>query len=242
MPLAGPGPEAEAAAMKRFFEGWNWRAVIGMVLVLAFALAAADPAVAAKKKRKPATPSFFSSKETRSTNLRPFKKWNSAIARYTKENAKQEKEGCDAKKFNKCHYDQWEKFLDSIRDNDKLVQLKVINKYMNRAKYIIDKTNWWKKDYWATPGEFFARFGDCEDYAITKFLSLKRLGFDAKTLRVVAVKDMNLKVGHAILAVFLDGKVYILDNQVKIVVEARKIRHYRPVFSINEKAWWRHRV
>ena len=59
---------------------------------------------------------------------------------------------------------------------------------------------------------------------------------------MVAVKDMNLKVGHAILAVFVDGKVYILDNQIKIVVEAKKIRHYRPVFSINETNWWRHRA
>ena len=228
--------------MKRLFEGWNWRTVVRIVLVLAFALAAADPALAAKKKRKPATPSFFKSKETRSTNLKPFKKWNGAMVRYTKEKAKQGKGGCDAKKFNKCHYEEWTKFLESVKGKDKLAQLKAVNKHLNKAKYIVDKTNWGKKDYWATPGEFMSRFGDCEDYAITKFMSLKRLGFDAKKMRVVAVKDMNLKVGHAILVVFLGDKPYVLDNQVKIVVEARKIRHYRPVFSINEKAWWRHRV
>ena len=164
------------------------------------------------------------------------------MGRYTKEKSKLGKGSCDDKKFNKCHYDEWTKFLDSLKGKDKLAQLKAVNKQMNKAKYIIDKTNWGKKDYWATPGEFMARFGDCEDYAIAKFMSLKRLGFDAKTLRVVAVKDMNLKVGHAILVVFLKDKPYVLDNQVKIVVEARKIRHYRPVFSINEKAWWRHRV
>jgi len=234
--------EAYAASMERFFEWWNWRAVIGMVLVAAFALAAADPALAAKKKKAPATPSFFNSKETRSTNLKPFKKWNGAMDRYTKEKATQEKGDCNAKEFNKCHYDEWAKFLDTVKGKDKMAQLKAVNKQMNKAKYIIDKTNWGKKDYWATPGEFMACFGDCEDYAITKFMSLKRLGFDAAKMRVVAVKDMNLKVGHAILVVFLGDKPYILDNQVKIVVEARKIRHYRPVFSINEKAWWRHRV
>jgi predicted transglutaminase-like cysteine proteinase len=228
--------------MTRFLERWNWRAVMGMVLVGAFALVAVDLAMAAKKKRKPATPSFFNSKETQSTNLKPFKKWNAAMGRYSKEKVKQGTGSCDAKKFNKCHYDEWTKFLDSLKGKDKLAQLKAVNKHMNKAKYIVDKTNWGKKDYWATPGEFMARFGDCEDYAITKFMSLKRLGFDAKTLRVVAVKDMNLKVGHAILVVFLKDKPYVLDNQVKIVVEARKIRHYRPVFSINEKAWWRHRV
>jgi predicted transglutaminase-like cysteine proteinase len=228
--------------MTRFLERWNWRAVMGMVLIGAFALVAVDPAMAAKKKKKPATPSFFNSKETQSTNLKPFKKWNAAMSRYSKEKATQGTGSCNAKKFNKCHFDEWTKFLDSLKGKDKLAQLKAVNKHLNKAKYIVDKTNWGKKDYWATPGEFMARFGDCEDYAITKFMSLKRLGFDAKTLRVVAVKDMNLKVGHAILVVFLKDKPYILDNQVKIVVEARKIRHYRPVFSINEKAWWRHRV
>ena len=228
--------------MENFLRNCNWRTVIGMALVAAFALAAADPALAAKKKRAPAVPSFFKSKETKSTNLKPFKKWTSAMARYTKASAKRKEGDCDAKKFNKCHYEEWTKFLDSVKSKDKLYQIKAVNKQMNKAKYIPDKTNWGKKDYWATPDEFMARFGDCEDYAITKFMSLKRLGFDAKSMRVVAVKDMNLKVGHAILVVFHDNKPYILDNQIKIVVEARKIRHYRPVFSINETSWWRHRV
>ena len=228
--------------MKRFFESCNWRAVIGMALVAAFALAAADPALAAKKKKQPAVPSFFKSKETKSTNLKPFKKWTSAMDRYTKESAKDERGGCNAKKFNKCHFEEWMKFLDSVKSKDKLYQIKAVNKHMNRVKYIGDQTNWGIKDYWATPDEFMARFGDCEDYAITKFMSLKRLGFDAKAMRVVAVKDMNLRVGHAILVVFLNDKSYILDNQIRIVVEARKIRHYKPVFSINETSWWRHRV
>ena len=42
--------------------------------------------------------------------------------------------------------------------------------------------------------------------------------------------------------VYMDDHVAILDNQIKIVVDSRKIRHYEPVYSINEKAWWRHRV
>jgi len=73
---------------------------------------------------------------------------------------------------------------------------------MNKAKYITDKNNWGRKDYWATPAEFMKNFGDCEDYAIIKYLSLRQLGFKESELRVVAVKDLNLKVGHAVLIVF----------------------------------------
>ena len=86
-----------------------------------------------------------------------------------------------------------------------------------------------------------AKFGDCEDYSIAKFMSLRQLGFSNAELRVVAVKDLNLKIGHAVLAVYLDGKALILDNQIRKVVEAKTIRHYVPVFSINEKFWWRHK-
>lgn len=57
---------------------------------------------------------------------------------------------------------------------------------------------------------------------------------------MVAVKDLNLKVGHAILVAMLNGKIYVLDNQIPQVIEAVKIRHYDPVFSINQHYWWRH--
>ena len=198
----------------------------------------ASPAVAAET----AKPSFFNSQETESDNLAPFKKWNEALVRYSKEGAAKQGAACDPKKFTTCAFQDWVKFLDGLKGADKMTQLKELNKYINQATYITDDTNWGQEDYWATPGEFMAKFGDCEDYAIAKFMALKLMGYNGDDLRVVAVKDMNLKVGHAILAAFLDGKVYILDNQVKIVVEAEKIRHYVPVFSINEKRWWRHRV
>ncbi len=218
----------------------RWRGMVAVTAVaLAFAVGATDPAAAAKKQ---AVPSFFGSKETRSSNLKPFKKWKSAIKRYSREKAKAEKKKCKSKKFNKCHYDDWQKFLDKIRDKDRKTQVVEVNRLMNKAKYITDKTNWGKKDYWASPGQFMARFGDCEDYAITKYLSLKRLGFKNEELRVVAVKDLNLKVGHAVLVVFLDGKTWLLDNQIKKIIETKKVKHYQPVFSINTTHWWRHRT
>ncbi|HEB79237.1 MAG TPA: hypothetical protein ENI79_02015 [Rhodospirillales bacterium] len=205
-------------------------------LALAALLLSINHAAAAK-----ASPSFFNSRETRSSNLRPFKKWNSALRRYSKEAAGQKEGSCKATVFNKCHYGKWMKFLDGIRDKDPMTQVKEVNRIMNRAPYILDSNNWGKEDYWASPGEFLSRNGDCEDYAITKYISLKLLGFKLDQLRVVALKDLNLKIGHAILVVFLNGKTYVLDNQIKRVVESKTIRHYLPIFSINGKNWWRHR-
>lgn len=194
----------------------------------------------------PPVPSFFNSVEARSSNLEPFKKWNSVLARYAEESQSKRKGKCMSKNLDICDYDNWIKFLDTLKGKDKLSQIRAVNHKFNQAKYITDKSNWGKNDYWNTPAEFMASFGDCEDYAIVKYLSLKHLGFEERELRVVAVKDMNLKVGHAILVVFWidtrNGKerALVLDNQVEKVVDARAIRHYQPVFSINSQYWWRH--
>ncbi|MFQ5765255.1 MAG: transglutaminase-like cysteine peptidase [Rhodospirillales bacterium] len=215
-------------------------------LALALALAAV-PAAAAKKL----VPSFFNTVEIRSSNLKPFKKWQSALDRFSKESAqkakKKKKSSCKARKLDICDYGDWTAFLQTLKGKDALTQIRAVNHRMNNAKYITDSTNWGRKDYWATPAEFMANFGDCEDYAIIKYLSLRLLGFAEEDLRVVAVKDLNLKVGHAILIVFWkdprSGKkrALMLDNQIKKVVDARAVRHYQPVFSINKDYWWRHR-
>jgi predicted transglutaminase-like cysteine proteinase len=112
---------------------------------------------------------------------------------------------------------------------------------MNRQRYLTDPRNYGVKDYWATPIQFLKRDGDCEDYAIAKFISLRALGFTNDMLRIVVLQDLNLRIGHAILVVYLDGRALVLDNQVRRVVPAETIRHYQPIYSINEQHWWLHR-
>lgn len=192
-------------------------------------------------KTEPVYPNLFSTKEVRSKNFKPFKKWTEALSRYTQESATLKDGHCSDKFFNKCHFGKWQKFLKTLEGKDRRTQIEEVNRFMNKARYITDPVNWGEKDYWATPGQFMAKFGDCEDYAIAKFMSLAQLGFTDDDMRVVAVKDMNLKVGHAILVVYLEGKAYVLDNQIKKVAEADVIRHYVPVFSINQSYWWRHK-
>jgi len=210
--------------------------------VLAVAALTASPVPAAD----PPVPSYFNSVEMRSSNLEPFKKWNSALERYANESKVRKKNKCLSKNLDICDYDDWIKFLETLKGKDKLTQIRGVNDRFNKAKYVTDTSNWGQNDLWNTPAEFMQNFGDCEDYAIIKYLSLKHLGFEESELRVVAVKDLNLKVGHAILIVFWvdprngNKRALVLDNQVEKVVDARAIRHYQPVFSINQEYWWRH--
>ncbi len=78
--------------------------------------------------------------------------------------------------------------------------------------------------------------GDCEDYAIPKFLSLRRLGFPAEYLRLVVLVDTRRRLAHAIHVVDLDGHSLVLDNIEDRVVEWPEVRQYRPLYSMNERA------
>ncbi|MFN3076328.1 MAG: transglutaminase-like cysteine peptidase [Alphaproteobacteria bacterium] len=205
--------------------------ILGVFLALILVLSGASFSVAAQ------TPGLFGSTENRSTNLTMFSQWNNMLARIGKNTMS----GNNAdKSATASRGKDWQKFLSGEKAKDALAQIKDVNEYVNKISYVTDPVNYGVPDVWNTPDEFFMNNGDCEDYAVTKFISLKALGFPADQMRVVAVQDLNLKVGHAILAVYVKDHVLILDNQIKQVADAAGIKHYKPVFSINETAWWRH--
>jgi predicted transglutaminase-like cysteine proteinase len=83
------------------------------------------------------------------------------------------------------------------------------------------------------------RGGDCDDYSIAKYISLKRLGVPESNMRIIILQDNNLGgIMHAVLEVKVGGKPYLLDNQAKAVTAEEDIFHYRPIYAINRTAWW----
>jgi predicted transglutaminase-like cysteine proteinase len=116
--------------------------------------------------------------------------------------------------------------------------LRQVNARLNGVPYVTDPVNWGLDDYWSTLAQFLRRDGDCEDYAIAKYMLLKQLGVPVADMRVVIVMDQNLNIAHAILAVRAGPATYILDNQLTDIVTDTSIRHYKPYYSINEQAWW----
>jgi predicted transglutaminase-like cysteine proteinase len=208
--------------------------------VLAAILCMAVPASAAEQIAMART-GLFGSTEVRSTSLNVLPKWTGVLSRYFDEK-KLADAPCTASAFNRCHLREWGRFIDSIRGLDARRQVAEVNRYMNQKRYVIDPVNYGVPDYWATPLQFLTKNGDCEDYAIAKFFSLRALGFDNDMLRILVVDDLNLQVAHAVLVVYLDGVPSILDNQVPQVVRVDAIRHYRPIFSVNESYWWFHRT
>ncbi len=183
-----------------------------------------------------ATPSLFGYQETQQADITPFKQWLDVLERHIRLDVPEA--DCTETRFNSCHLREWHAFLDSIRKLPFATQLTRINDYANNKKYVLDIDNYGMTDYWAVAREFLYNGGDCEDYAITKLLSLRWLGIDMDRLRIVVLQDTNLRIPHAVLAVYNNNDVLILDNQTNQVVSHRDIVHYVPVYSINEAHWW----
>ena len=141
-----------------------------------------------------------------------------------------------------CDNNEWQTVVESLRRKDLMTQLRETNVRMNEARYIADEVNWALPDYWATPFEFLRKAGgDCEDYAIAKYMMLRDLGVATDDMRIVVLKDLKLRVDHAILAVYINGTPFILDNRYSDIMSANSLPDYQPVYSINEHGWWLHR-
>ncbi|WP_074216486.1 transglutaminase-like cysteine peptidase [Halodesulfovibrio marinisediminis] len=135
---------------------------------------------------------------------------------------------------------RWKEFKSTINSAPRMQQLRKVNAYFNKWPYRLDKENWGKREYWASPPEFVTRSGDCEDYAIAKYYALRELGIPASSMRIVALMDNIRRLGHAVLVVYHDGDAWVLDNQTKLVLSHSKFSHYVPQFSVNETNRWAH--
>lgn len=172
---------------------------------------------------------LFGFHETTYTNLDDLPQWLSVLVRHPKEDTDDDP-----------GIATWLSFLDTLRNVPPMEQLRQVNTFANRKKYILDRYNYGTDDYWAIVREFLHFDGDCEDFAIAKFYSLRLLGFPPESLRLVVLQDTNLNIAHAILAVSLAGDIFILDNQTPDVVSHKNIIHYSPLYSVNEQSWWLH--
>jgi predicted transglutaminase-like cysteine proteinase len=179
---------------------------------------------------KTSFPKLFGYNEIDQKELEYLPQWIKILDRHPAEDFDQS--------LNKLH--NWFKFLDSIKELSPVEQIKQVNNFANEYSYIIDMRNYGMADYWAIVKEFLYNFGDCEDYSITKFFSLRYLGFPKNDLRIVILQDTNLGVAHAVLAVAINGDILILDNQSKKVISHKDIVHYTPLYSVNEQQWWLH--
>ena len=134
----------------------------------------------------------------------------------------------------------WQSMIKSQRGVEPQAQLHAVNRFVNRWHARTDQETYDRLDYWASPLTFLKHSGDCEDYAIMKYVSLRQLGFDPEQLRLVVVKDTLRDAAHAVLAVHVDNEVFILDNLFQSVLPQHMVSQYLPYYSVNEVARFSH--
>jgi predicted transglutaminase-like cysteine proteinase len=126
--------------------------------------------------------------------------------------------------------------IDQGRSRDGRARLGEINRAINLAIHpMSDLAQFGEIDVWSSPLDTFRTgAGDCEDYAIAKYVALRIAGIPADDLRIVVMADMMRGEGHAVAAVRLEGHWLMLDNQRMAMMEDLNVRHYRPLFVIED--------
>ena len=121
------------------------------------------------------------------------------------------------------------------RKHEGRARLGSLNRAVNMAiKPASDWAQYGYDDYWASPLQTLGSgAGDCEDYAIVKYVALRELGVSADDLRLVIVQDDKRLTEHAVVAVRSERKWLILDNRTMAILNTEDARDYRPLFAVN---------
>ncbi len=187
-----------------------------------------------------AQPALFGTAEFRAPSLAALPQWRRALNRIEAERstyrACAEPDGdCPSRGA-----EAWQAMIRAEEGRPRLEQLDRVNRFLNAWRYKEDSKNYGRRDYWASPLEFLAHSGDCEDYAIAKYVTLRELGFAVDQLRLVVVQDIVRDLAHAVLAVYVGDEVYILDNLTRRVTPQEQLPQYVPYYSTNETTRWAH--
>lgn len=125
-------------------------------------------------------------------------------------------------------------------------QLREVNQFFNRRiRWVDDIDNWGAEDHWATPLETLGQGqGDCEDYSIAKYITLKQLGVPGDRLRMIYVRARlgrsSITQAHMVLGYYATpgAEPLILDNLVPSITPAGQRVDLDPVFSFNSQGLW----
>ncbi len=148
--------------------------------------------------------------------------------------------------FARERVENWQQLVNTSQDLPDLEKLEVVNSFFNsNVLFINDLALWNKEDYWATPLEFLSiGAGDCEDYSIAKYFTLKELGMDENKIRITYVKAVALGQAHMVLTYFETKRSIplVLDNLDAEIKPANERTDLVPVYSFNGEGLWMAKV
>ena len=142
--------------------------------------------------------------------------------------------------------EEWFALLDRLAGADLQTQLRDVNDFFNRrVRWLDDIVIWGQEDFWATPLETLGKGeGDCEDYSIAKYITLKQLDVPGDQLRMIYVRARigrsQVTQAHMVLGYYETpaAEPLVLDNLVSTITPASQRDDLDPLFSFNSRGLW----
>jgi predicted transglutaminase-like cysteine proteinase len=130
---------------------------------------------------------------------------------------------------------QFLRLINAVKSKSGRAQLEEANQGVNTAiHYVSDLAQFGELDRWSAPlASFASAKGDCEDYAIAKYVALREAGFPESELRLLLGRDRTVRQDHAVLAARFEGRWLILDNRWSELREDSGDLHFTPLFAID---------
>ena len=135
----------------------------------------------------------------------------------------------------------WQQLMDTagtLPEKEKLIR---VNQFFNQLRFVNDIDHWRQEDFWATPVEFLASgAGDCEDFSIAKYFTLRELGVSDEKLRITYVKAVRLNQAHMVLSYYdkPGSDPLVLDNLINEIKPASQRNDLKPVYNFNGDGLW----
>ena len=137
----------------------------------------------------------------------------------------------------KGRIEAWDELINSSLGKTDNELLQTTNRFFNRQlRFVDDSQNWRQNDYWASPIEALVKgAGDCEDYAIAKYFTLRRLGVPSEKLRITYVKALRYNQAHMVLTYYATPSAMplVLDNLISEIRPASQRKDLLPVYAFN---------
>lgn len=137
---------------------------------------------------------------------------------------------------------EWAALLNTPSQGTIQDKLKQVNQFFNaRMAFRDDIVVWKQQDYWATPIEFLRKgAGDCEDFALAKYFTLREMGVPANQLRITYVKALELNQAHMVVTWYSTPTAIplVLDNLKTVILPATQRTDLLPVYAFNGEGLW----
>jgi predicted transglutaminase-like cysteine proteinase len=98
-----------------------------------------------------------------------------------------------------------------------------------------DEAQWGVEDHWSSPFETLQTHrGDCEDYAIVKYVALRQAGLPTEDVKIAILHNQFPNEYHAVAATRVNGEWLILDNRQLTLVRDTDVIRATPKFLLDE--------